>query len=60
MTPDQLSELIRSAVEEIEIDLRGESTYGLRILAQNAAIEFFFLIKDFDRDQWIRDCGFNE
>jgi len=57
MIPDQLAELIRSAVEECKFD--GEDTYGLRILAQNASCEFWAAYgKAFDRDQWIRDCGF--
>jgi len=57
MTPDQLSELIRSALEECEFD--GENTYGLGILAHNASIEFLMMFGNgFDRDQWIRDCGF--
>lgn len=57
MNPDQLAELIRSAVEECGFD--GENTYGLRLLAQNASCEFWLAYgKDFDRDQWIKECGF--
>lgn len=57
MKPEALSLFIASAKAECEFD--GESTYGLRILAQNASVEFFLQLgKDFDRDQWIRDCGF--
>jgi len=56
MTPDQLSELIRSAVKECEFD--GESSYGLRLLAHNLGVEILMTLGKFDRDQWIKECGF--